>query len=73
MQSSLYKHLFPSFYNRNSFFSCYFLRIQAFKPRGNLLSAPSSRTGGWEKNQKASTRLENYLGLNYYFPFETVS
>lgn len=31
----------------------------------------SSRTGGWEENQKANTRLENYLGLNYYFPLET--
>ena len=32
----------------------------------------SARTGGWEENQKAGSRLENYLGLNYYFPPETL-
>lgn len=41
-------------------------------PGGNLPPAPSSRTGGWEDNQKAdNTRLESYLGLNYDFPFGT--
>lgn len=44
---------------------------QRLNPRGICLLPASARTGGWEENQKAGTRLENYLGLNYYFSSET--
>lgn len=61
----------PSSPYKHNLLCCYFSRIRVFKPQGDLPSAPSSRTRGWEENQKAGTRLKNYLGLNYYFPLET--
>lgn len=45
-------------YKHNSLLCCYFSRIRVFKPQGDLPFAPSSRTRGWEENQKGRHKVE---------------